>query len=168
MKWYCIHTKPKKEIFVEKLLKEELSLETYFPRIKRRKTIRRVKREVLEPLFPRYLFCRLSLAHSYRAVTYSRDVIGLVTSGSKPTEVHETIIQKLREWAGDSSDIITLEPQTIKKGDLVKITEGPMQGLEATFLNEATQEERVAILLNLMNREVSLKIDRAFIEAVEE
>ena len=73
MNWYCIHTKPKKEKLVEHYLLNELGLETYYPRLKRKKTIRRVRREVLEPLFPRYLFCRLDLAQSYRAGTYGRD-----------------------------------------------------------------------------------------------
>lgn len=167
MNWYCVHTKPKKEILVEKFLNDELELETYFPRLRRKKTIRRVKREVLEPLFPRYLFCRLSLADSYRAVIYGRDVLGLVSAGDKPTEVDEQIIDQLKEWAGEGESIISLEPKPIRKGDPIKITDGPMQGLEATFLQDATKDERVAILLNLMNTEVQLKIDRAFIEAVE-
>lgn len=167
MNWYCIQTKPKKEILVEKYLNDELELETYFPRLRRKKTIRRVKREVIEPLFPRYLFCRLSLADCYRAVIYGRDVLGLVSAGNKPTVVDEQIILQLKDWAGEGDDIIVLEPKTIKKGDPIKITDGPMQGLEATFLQEATQDERVAILLNIMNTEVRLKIDRDFIEAME-
>lgn len=167
MNWYCVHTKPKKEILVEKFLNDELELETYFPRLRRKKTIRRVKREVLEPLFSRYLFCRLSLADSYRAVIYGRDVLGLVSAGDKPTEVNEQIIRQLKEWAGEGDDIIAIEPKAIQKGDPVKITSGPMQGLDATFLQDATKDERVAILLNIMNTEVPLSIDRAFIEAVE-
>ncbi len=167
MNWYCIHTKPKKEILVERYLNDELQLETYYPRLRRKKTIRRVRREVLEPLFPRYLFCRLSLADSFRAVTYGRDVIGVVTAGNQPIEVDAGIIQQLKEWAGVGEDIISFEPKALEKGDAVKITAGPMQGLEATFLQEATREERVAILLNLMNTDVQLNIDRDYIEAVE-
>ena len=72
MNWYCIHTKPKKEKLVEHYLQNELGLETYYPRLKRKKTIRRIRHEVLEPLFPRYLFCKLNLTESYRAVTYGR------------------------------------------------------------------------------------------------
>ena len=40
MKWYCIHTKPKKEKLIEHYLQNELGLETYYPRLKRKKTIR--------------------------------------------------------------------------------------------------------------------------------
>lgn len=167
MNWYCIHTKPKKEILVEKFLNDELELETYFPRLRRKKTIRRVKREVLEPLFPRYLFCRLSLADNHRAVIYGRDVLGLVSAGDKPTEVNERIIQQLRDWAGEGDTIISLEPNSIKKGDLIKITNGPMQGLEATFLHESSKDQRVAILLNLMNTEVQLNIHKDDIANIE-
>ena len=57
MHWYCIHTRPQKEARVVAYL-ATLGLETYFPRLKRQKTIRRVRRIVTGPLFPRYPFCR--------------------------------------------------------------------------------------------------------------
>ena len=111
MNWYCIHTKPKNEKLVEHYLQNELGLETYYPRLKRKKTIRRVRHEVLETLFPRYLFCKLDLAESYRAVTYGRDVIEVVSTGDHPTEVSGQTIEHIREWAGSEGDIITLEPE---------------------------------------------------------
>lgn len=164
MNWYCIHTKPKKEKLVEHYLQNELGLETYYPRLKRKKTIRRVRREVLEPLFPRYLFCRLDLAGSYRAVTYGRDVIGVVSTGNRPTEVSDQTISQIRDWAGTEGDIITLEPKPIKTGDRIRITDGPMQGLEAVFMRETSQEERVSILLDLMESQAKVEIDRNQIE----
>ena len=166
MNWYCIHTKPKKEKLVEHYLQNELGLETYYPRLKRKKTIRRVRHEVLEPLFPRYLFCKLDLAESYRAVTYGRDVIEVVSTGDHPTEVSGQTIEHIREWAGSEGDIITLEPDPIKAGDQIRITEGPMQGLEAVFIRETSQEERVSILLDLMESQARVEIDRNQIEPV--
>ncbi len=167
MYWYCIHTKPKKELSVEKYLKFELGLETFFPRLRRRKVIRRVNREVVEPLFPRYLFCRFSVERSFRAVTYGPDVIEVVSTGSKPKIVDELTIHQLKAWAGKDDQTINIEAKSLKKGDPVKITAGPMQGLGAIFLEEQTQDERVSILLNLMNTDVQLKISRINIEIDE-
>ncbi len=164
MNWYCIHTKPKKEKLVEHYLQNELGLETYYPRLKRKKTIRRIRHEVLEPLFPRYLFCKLNLTESYRAVTYGRDIIGVVSTGDHPTEVSDQTIEHIRDWAGSEGDIITLEPNPIKAGDRIRITEGPMQGLEAVFMRETSQEERVSILLDLMESRAKVEIDRNQIE----
>ena len=164
MNWYCIHTKPKKEKLVEHYLQNELGLATYYPRLKRKKTIRRVRREVLEPLFPRYLFCKLDLAESYRAVTYGRDVIGVVSTGNRPTEVSDQTIEQIRDWAGPENDIISIEPEPIKTGDRIRITEGPMQGLEAIFIQGTSKEERVSILLDLMETQAKVEIDRGQIE----
>ncbi len=164
MNWFCVHTKPSKEALVEKYLRDELELETYFPQLKRNKTIRRVKRVVTEPLFPRYLFCNLDPATSYRAVRYGPDVLNIVSSGSRPIIVSEETIAQLKDWAGVEDNIITIEPELPKAGDVVKITSGPMQGLEAIFLNETSKSERVAILLELMNSETRTEIDRAQIE----
>ena len=167
MNWYCIHTKPKKEKLVEHYLQNELGLETYYPRLKRYKTIRRVRSEVIEPLFPRYLFCKLDLAENYRAVTYGRDVIEVVGSGSRPTEVSFQTIERIRDWAGSESDIITLEPELINAGDRIRIIEGPMQGLEAIFVRGTSQEERVSILLNLMDSQATVEINRSHIEPTQ-
>jgi hypothetical protein len=43
-----------------------------------------------------------------------------------------------------------------------------MQGLEALFLEETSQGERVTILLNLMNTETRTEIDRSQIEPVSQ
>lgn len=169
MNWFCVHTKPGREHLVERYLQEELQLEPYFPRLKRKKTIRRVKRIVTEPLFQRYLFCRFDLATSYRAVRYGQDVIGIVGSGEQPTIVSDSTIEQLKEWAGENDDsIITMEPDPIAAGSTVKITDGPMQGLEAIFLEETSQGERVNILLNLMNAETRAEIGRSQIEPISQ
>ena len=168
MNWFCVHTKPGKELLVERYLRDELQLEPYFPRLQRKKTIRRVKRTVTEALFQRYLFCRFDPATSYRAVRYGQDVIGIVSNGDKPTIVSDATIQKLKSWAGEEDSILVLEPDSIASGDTVKITDGPMQGLEAIFLEETSQGERVTILLNLMNAETRAQIDRSQIKPIRE
>ncbi|QXD32445.1 transcription termination/antitermination protein NusG [Candidatus Pelagisphaera phototrophica] len=166
MNWFCVHTKPGKESFVEHHLTNEIGLDCYFPRLKRKKIIRRVKRIVTEPLFPRYLFCQLDLASSYRAVRYAKDVVNIVNSGERPKVVADHTIAQLKIWAGEKNDIITLEPKPFETGESVEITSGPMQGLEAIFLHETNQSERVAILLKLMGAESKTVISRSQVEPV--
>lgn len=168
MNWYCVHTKPAKEALVERYLCEEHKLEVYFPRLRRMRTIRRVRRVAIEPLFPRYLFCRFDFAENYRAVRYGRDIIGLVSSGEKPTHVSDATIEQLKDWANENGDLFEMSPEEIAPGDTVKIVEGPMQGLEAIFLEETGQGERVSILLEMMNAEAQAQIDRSQIEPVNQ
>ena len=127
MNWYCIHTRPLKETGVVTYLEEMLGLETYFPRLRRQKTIRRVRRVVTGPLFPRYLFCRFDLSDRYRAVRYAPEVIDVVSFGERPAVVDDAMIAELRNWAGEAVDVITIQP-TLRPGDQVEITDGPCVG----------------------------------------
>jgi len=160
MNWYCIHTRPVKESQATQYLKEMLGLETYFPRLKQQKTIRRVRRIVTRPLFPRYLFCRFDLGEHYRAVRYAPDVIDVVTFGERPATVSDALIGELRGWAGEAVDVITLWP-CLGPGDRVEITEGPMRGLQAVILHETNDSDRVAVLLSILECGAKVMINRS-------
>lgn len=158
--WYCIHTKPLKESLVASSLEGRLGLETYFPRLRRQKTIRFVQRVVTSPLFPRYLFCRFDLAASYRAVRYAPEVIEIVSFGERPTRVDDAMIDELKSWAGEEVDVITLQPD-LQAGDLVEIIDGPMRGLQAVLLRERSDHDRVAVLLSILECGAQMIISRS-------
>jgi transcriptional antiterminator RfaH len=164
--WYCVHTKPRKERRVAEHLRETLDLETYFPRLRRRKTIRRVRRVVTEPLFPRYLFCRFDFAARYSAVKYAPDSLGVVSFGRVPAIVDDALVEALRGWAGETLDIITIEPG-FRPGDLVEITDGPMRGLQAVIVSDRNDRERVSVMLSILERQVPAMIDRSQINRVQ-
>ena len=109
MNWYCIQTRPSKEGPTAGFLNTHFGLEVYFPKLKRRKTIRRVWREVVSPLFPRYLFCRFDPAMHFRAVRYASDVSGVVSFGDRPAVVSDDLIRELKDWAGDQLDLISAD-----------------------------------------------------------
>jgi transcriptional antiterminator RfaH len=165
MNWFCIHTKPQKEAPAVRYCRELLGVEAYFPRLKRQKRIRRVRREVTSPLFPRYFFCRFDPAIHYRAVRYAPDVIDLVSFGGKPAIVSDAMIAELRGWAGEALDLITIQPG-LRPGDCVQVSEGPMRGLQAVILHETSDPDRVAVLLSILSCGAKLVIDRSQLEKV--
>ncbi len=138
---------------------ETLGLKTYFPRLRRHRTIRRVRRLVTAPLFPRYLFCQFDPRSRYRAVQFAPDVIGIVAFGGAPAVVDDGIISGLMAWAGAGVDLITLEPE-LRPGDPVEIRDGPMRGLQAVMLPGRSDGDRVMVLLSILEREVPLVISR--------
>lgn len=160
MNWFCVHTRPLKEAQIASYLREMLGLETYFPRLKRQKTIRRVKRVVVSPLFPRYLFCRFDLAARFRAVRYAPDVIDVVSFGDRPAVVGDAMIEELKGWAGEAVDIITIQP-SLRPGDLVEITDGPMRGLQAVILHDRNDRDRVAVMLSILECGAQMTISRS-------
>ena len=95
MNWYAIHTKPRQEAIAESSLRRE-GIETFFPRLRRRKTIRRVRRWVTGPLFPCYLFAQFEFARSGRLVNYATGITNIVSFGGKPAIVDESIIRAIQ------------------------------------------------------------------------
>ena len=160
MNWYCIYTKPLKEQPAAKFFRETIGLETYFPLLKRQKTIRRVRRVVTKPLFPRYLFCRFDPAAWYRAVRYSPEVVDVVSFGGQPVIVADELIAEMKRWAGAAVDVITLEP-SLRPGDEVEITDGPMRGLRAVILHDRNDRNRVAVLLSVLEFQAQMLISRS-------
>ena len=165
MNWYCIHTRPLKEQQVATHFQQMLGLEMYFPRLRRQKTIRRVRRVVTSPLFPRYLFCRFDPSLRYRAVRYAPEVIEVVRFGEDPAVVDDGIIEALKNWAGEAIDMITLQPD-LRPGDLVEITDGPMRGLQAVVLNSRNDRDRVTVLLSILECGAKMMIGRSQIARV--
>lgn len=159
MNWYCLHTKPLKEAQVAAYCSSFLGVQTYFPRLRQFRTIRRQRRLVTRPLFPRYLFCRFDPALHYRAVRYSPDMLDIVSNGGGPTIVPEPLVENLQSWAGTEVDIITLQP-SLRAGDLVEIAAGPFQGFSGTILNESEERARVTILLSFLQDGAHLNVDR--------
>lgn len=157
--WYCVHTKPKKEAAAETYFRERLRLEVYYPRLKQRKTIRRVKRWVVGPLFPRYLFCRFELAEHYRTVRYAHEVIGIVSFGERPAIVEPAIIDQLKTWAGEAVDVVTIHPNP-KPGALVEITDGAFRGLKAVVERDMSDQQRVALLLTTLAYQLRIVVNR--------
>ncbi|HTS17244.1 MAG TPA: transcription termination/antitermination NusG family protein [Verrucomicrobiae bacterium] len=162
-RWLCVHTRPRKESAAEQYCRDVLHLDTYYPKLKRLKTIRRVKRWVTGPLFPRYFFCKLNLAHSFRAVRYSPQVIDVVSFGGKPTVVDDAIIHQLRQWAGETVDVIIARP-ALKPGDPVQIVDGPLRGLQAVVVQETSDRDRVAVLLSTLQYQARVVVSRSQLE----
>lgn len=165
MHWYCVHTRPKKEAQVVSYCNNMLGLETYFPRLRQYKTIRRVRRLVTEPLFPRYFFCRFEAPVSYRQVRYAPETIDIVHVGRHPAIVESSLIDDLKGWAGEAVDVLTLQP-TFRAGDRVEITDGPMRGLPAVILHASDDRDRVAILLSILECGAQMTISRSELRLV--
>jgi transcriptional antiterminator RfaH len=89
--WYAVHTKPRAELLAQRALDRE-HIQTFYPKLKQRKTIRRVRRWITSPLFPSYIFARFDLAQSGRLVQYANGVANLVSFGGKPAIVEDQLI----------------------------------------------------------------------------
>ena len=153
LRWYAIQTKANREKEVEKRLCD-LDLEVFLPWMRARRRIGSRFHWVLAPLFPGYVFCRLDMVLSGKAVRYSPGVKDFLAFGSRIAEVGENILQALRERC--PGGIAEIDPVNAKPGDRVRINEGPFSGLEAIFEQKLRGSERIAVLLDILGRETRI------------
>ncbi len=147
MHWYAVHAKPNHERQAELSL-QQLGVETFHPRMKQRRVIRRREQMIIGSLFPGYLFARLDMAVHYRAATYARGVRNLVAFGSIPAIVDDEMIEGMRARLQDGC--VTLPAPALIPGEVVRIHAGHLQGLEAVFEREMSDHQRVVLLLRTL------------------
>ncbi|MGZ8447024.1 MAG: transcription termination/antitermination protein NusG [Candidatus Deferrimicrobiaceae bacterium] len=159
-KWYLVKTKPRNENKVFTRL-VEAGYESLFPRVFKKS--RRKESPDIRPLFPSYLFVRFAL-EQLRTVRYTRGVARVISFGPEPQEVGDDIISAVRERM-DEEGIVTLvkRPANWKPGDKIRIGEGPFAGLEAIFVEELPDRDRVVLLLEAVSS-FRITIDKEQIE----
>lgn len=160
LRWYVVRTKLRKETVVEKRI-TDLSLEVFLPWLRSRRRIGTRYQWVVSPLFPGYIFCRLDLFLSGKAVRYAPGVKDFVKFGSRIAEVGEDVIKEIRDRCPEG--VAEIRPRPYRPGELVMIREGPFAGLEAMFEREMIGSERIAILLELLGRQTRLVLSSEMI-----
>lgn len=157
--WYAVYTKPRQERVAEENL-ERQSYEVYLPLIAEPRRQRGRWRQCIEPLFPRYLFVRLSLGcDNTGPIRYTTGVSKLVRFADELALVDDHIVESLRHRADRADGLHIHKAPAIAPGEKVVIDAGPMSGVEAIFEAE-TGPERVVILLNLLGRKNYISVDR--------
>lgn len=158
-RWYLVHTKPRKERVAEQNLQRQ-GYEVYLPLIQQPRRRRGHWIEVIDPLFPNYLFVRLRFGwDNIGPIRYTMGVRQLVRFTQEPAIVPEEIIESLKAAADSDTGIYQFKEALFRPGDKVMIDQGPLAGLNAIFLAE-TGQERVLILLEMLGRENQITIER--------
>ena len=146
--WYAVNTKTRCEAIACASL-DRHGVEVFLPMLRERKVLRGECRSTTSPLFPRYLFAKFDVSSQLRAVTYARGVKSIVTFGGGPSMVDESIIQAIRSRATDG--VIELSEDRFSPGQIVRIQDGPLCGLEAVFEKKLDGTSRAVLLLRAMS-----------------
>ena len=154
--WYAVHTKSYCEASVCANL-DRLGVEAYLPMLRERKVLRGKCLTTVSPLFARYLFAKFDVSSQLRAVTYARGVKQIVSFGGGPCIVDESIIEAIRRRAADGA--IELMENRFSPGQVVRIQEGPLCGLEAVFKRKLDGTSRALLLLKAMSYQARVIIE---------
>jgi len=151
--WYAVYTKPKKEDSVAFSL-QNIGIEVLNPKIKFRKFKRNRLTDVIEPLFPCYLFANFDKDKYAHLITYTRGV-RYVVGKKNPLVVQDEVVNVIKDGIEDNN-IIVIKPSTFKNGDKVLIKDGPFKDFYGIFEKEIKGHERVMILLETIQCRVEL------------
>ncbi len=144
--WYLIYTKPRQERYARENL-ERQGYEVYLPLMKDRRRRNGRYVEIVDALFPRYLFIHLDQdTDNWSPIRSTFGVSGLVYFGFKPARVASDFVDYLRS-RDDASGCQNLPAPEFAQGDRVRIVDGAMTGYEGVF-HARTSRDRVTILLS--------------------
>lgn len=162
-RWYALRSKPRKESIVwRKVL--SMGIECFYPRIRTRPINPRSRKA--KPYFPGYLFVRVDLEDlGISTFRWMPHTLGLVTFGGEAAYIPDNLIQALKRQITSVNEDGGETFDGLRRGDKVKIIDGPFSGYEAIFDHRLSGKERVRILLKYLNsdRRVPLELDVSYI-----
>lgn len=161
-RWYAVCCKPRQEAVAEENLLRQ-GFHVHLPRIRIRQRRRGQWIDAVEVLFPRYIFIRVdTLKRSTATVRSTRGVVGLVRFGGQPAVVPDAVMEALRQREDAASGMHEDKRPLFNAGDLVKLVEGPLAGMEAIF-TEQDGDKRVIVLLELLGKANKVAVSRDWI-----
>jgi len=161
--WYALQVRSRKESYVaSQILGQgyECLLPTY-------KSIRRWSdriKELDQPLFPGYLFCRFDFSNR-RPVITTPGVLQVVGNGRTAISVPEEEIQALQ--LALSSGMAKQPWPYLEVGQRVRVNYGTLTGLEGILVN-VKGNHRVVLSVTLLQRSVALEVETSWLSLVKE
>lgn len=153
--WYLVQCKPRQDVRAQ----EHLERQGYpcFRPLRQYECIVRGRRQVnIQSLFPGYLFIALAADANWAPLRSTRGVARVVGFGGAPVEVDARLISQLQQRAEQAPAPV------LQEGQSVRITEGGYAELDAIFI-AMDGDERVILLLNLLNRQQQVSVSLASI-----
>lgn len=156
-RWYVVQTHARAEQRAVWHLRNQ-GFGAYLPQYLRRRRHARRTEWVRAPLFPGYLFVAMDIARMrWRAVASTIGVCRLVSDGRSPTPAPPGVVEEIRARE-DGDGLIRMDRQRpFKRGEMVQITSGALADRAGLFECQV-EEDRVILLLELLGRQVEVKI----------
>ena len=160
--WYCVHALVKREHIAAANIELKVGVEVYCPRITYTKVTKMGKKRFTEALFPGYIFMRCENQKNFRHIMSMNGVKCIVKYGNHYPEIPASLIDSIKSAFGD--DRVIVPDQQICPGDDVVVLNGPFSNFTAQVSQVSTGQNRVAMLMDMLGREieVSMPIDSVF------
>lgn len=160
-KWFVIRTKPQREKKLATWAKQN-SIEYYLPQYTSTKSYQYRKVEFTKPLFPGYLFAKMT--------ANERDVLfragHIVTTVRIPNE--EFLVKELQRINNIKQSGVSVQPhELITRGTKVQVTSGALKG-NMGFVLESKNGKKLIITLNFLGQSIEASLYHDQIEIITE
>jgi transcription antitermination factor NusG len=154
-RWFAVRVRSRQDKCVASSLRAR-GLEPFLPLYRSRRRWSDRTRILELPLFPGYVFCRLSPEFLFRVLT-SPGVIDIVGIGKRPCALEDEEIATIQRMVHSGQGV---EPWPyLKTGQRVRILAGPLCGVEGVLVSIKNQL-RLAVSVHLLQRSVAVEVDR--------
>ena len=160
--WYALQCWVRKESLIAAQL-EGQGFECFLPKYKSLREWSDRKKEVEQPLFPGYLFCRFEYSQR-RPVVVTPGVLQVVGCGRTPVPVEDQEIAAIQTAV--ASEVPSQPWPYMEVGERVRIHTGKLSGLQGILVN-FKGNHRVVLSVSLLQRSVALEVDLAWVASLE-
>ncbi len=154
--WYVAQTRPRQEAIAELNLQRQ-GYTCYLPRLATRKHLRGHWQNVIEPLFPGYLFVQLDVSQGHIAPVFStRGLRTIVRFGTQYLPFDDAAVSYLQQQERQQQQAAATQ-ELFRPGEELCILQGPFAGLKAVY-QCSKGRDRVEILIQLLGSTQRLDI----------
>ena len=159
--WYALYTRHQHEKHVAQALAGK-GLEVFLPLYTAVHRWKDRDKKLSLPLFPCYVFLQ-SPIERWQPVLSTPGVHSVLGFAGKPAMISRAEIEAVRKVVGSS---VMAEPHPfLKCGDRVRLTAGPLQGLEGLLVRKRNLWKLV-VSVEMLQRSVAVEIDASMVEPV--
>jgi len=161
-KWYAVVTAPRHEKKASAHL-EGLGIDAFLPTYSSVRTWKNRQRQtIIAPLFPTYLFARITLSERIKVLS-SPGVRTIVSNGREPLPVEACEVEALRRTVEN----LNVEPyHGLLIGQRVRINRGPLAGVEGHLIRH-NNAVRVVLTVELIRQHAAVEVDISNLTPVE-
>lgn len=157
--WHALYTRHQHEKTIADLLSRK-NFEVFLPQYEATHRWKDRLKKLTLPLFPSYVFVKGGLDRQLQIMT-TPGVYSLVASAGRAAEIPEEQIEAVRRMVEGP---LRVEPHPfLQCGDTVRVTAGPLRGIEGVLVRKKNLT-RLVISIEMLMQSVTVEIDAWMVE----